>query len=112
MVNKPLVNAAIRRHTLSQYFDSVVCERVEVMSRRISDLFNWTMLWAALGCLLGMATTGCAVVEEIHSDGATSRSLAFAAPVVVNPDPNNQGSVVKVTGLGFLVSNNSATLGL
>jgi len=54
--------------------------------------------------------TSCAVVEEIHRDGTTTRSFEFAAPVIV-PDQNSQGSIVKVTGLGFLSSNASATLG-
>lgn len=86
-------------------------KRVEAMPNRISVLINWTMLRAGFGCLLGMAMTSCTVVEELHRDGATTRSFAFAAPVIVHPDPSGQGSVVKVTGLGFLASNDSTTLG-
>jgi hypothetical protein len=57
-----------------------------------------------------MAMTSCAVVEEIHHDGTTTRSLEFAAPVIAL-DQNSQGLIVKATGLGFLLMNGSATLG-
>jgi hypothetical protein len=58
-----------------------------------------------------MAMSGCATVEQIHSDGTITRSFAFAAPVFVPTDPSGQAHIVKVTGLGLVTSNGAMTLG-
>jgi hypothetical protein len=70
------------------------------------------MLRAGFGCLLGIAVTGCAVVEETHQDGTATRSVVLATPVFIHPDLSDRNSIVKVTGLGIVASNDSATVGL
>jgi hypothetical protein len=58
-----------------------------------------------------VALSGCAIVENIRSDGTYERSIALAVPLVIDPAPSNQSSVVRITGLGFGSAGNTATLG-
>jgi hypothetical protein len=81
------------------------------MPDRISDLVCLKPLGASLWFFLGMALAGCAVIEDIHGDGTTTRTFAIAAPVTVSGESNGQAGVVKVTGLGFLASRETTTLG-
>jgi hypothetical protein len=63
--------------------------------------------------VIALATTlsGCAIVEDIHSDGTYQRSIALAAPLVIAPAPAGQSSVVRITGVGLGGAGNTATLG-
>jgi hypothetical protein len=54
---------------------------------------------------------GCAIVENIRSDGTYERSIALAAPLVIAPAPTGQSSVLRIKGLGLGGAGNIATLG-
>lgn len=58
-----------------------------------------------------MFSTGCAIIEEVRADGTASRSVALAAPINVLPPSPDQGRVVKMTGVGVAMSNETLTLG-
>jgi len=58
-----------------------------------------------------VALSGCAIVENIRSDGTYERSIALAAPLVIAPAPAGQSSVLRITGLGFGSAGNTATVG-
>jgi hypothetical protein len=58
-----------------------------------------------------LTLSGCAIVEDIRSDGTYQRSIALAAPLVIAPAPAGESSVVRITGLGAGGINNTATLG-
>jgi len=61
--------------------------------------------------VFGFTLSGCAIVENIRSDGTYERSIALAAPLIIAPAPAGQSSFVRVTGLGVGGANNTATLG-
>jgi hypothetical protein len=81
------------------------------MPNRISDLVGPRALAGAFGCFLGIAVSGCAVVEDIHGNGTTTRSFVFGAPLNVSTDPTGRPNILKVTGLGLTVSNGATTVG-
>jgi hypothetical protein len=81
------------------------------MPNHLFDLFDLKAFRVGVGCVLGMAMSGCAVIDQMHSDGTITRSFAFGAPVIVPTDPSGQSSVSKVNGLGLIVSNTETTLG-
>jgi len=82
-----------------------------VMQNHILYLVDLRAFAVGVGCLLGMAMSGCATIEQIHGDGTITRSFAFAAPIFVPADPDGQAHIVKVTGLGLVTSNGAMTLG-
>jgi hypothetical protein len=55
--------------------------------------------------------SGCAVVDDVRSDGTSERSIALAAPLVIAPAATGQSSVVRIMGLGLGGAGNTATLG-
>jgi hypothetical protein len=65
---------------------------------------------ASLGCLLGLALTGCAIVEEIHSDGTANRSVVLGSPVIWSASEKS-GTAIKATGVGLSVLSGTTTLG-
>ena len=79
------------------------------MPSRLTVLIR-TNVFGVLGCLLGMAVSGCAVVEVSHGDGTSTRSFVFASPVIA-ANSEQKPNIVKIIGLGLLASNNGATLG-
>lgn len=66
-----------------------------------------------VAAVIAVAATlsGCAIVEDIRSDGTYERRIAFAAPLVMAPAQAGQSSVVRITGLGLGDAGNTATLG-
>jgi hypothetical protein len=60
---------------------------------------------------MAVALSGCAIVQDIHSDGTSERSIALAAPLVIQPAAAGKSSVVRITGLGLGGAGNTATLG-
>jgi hypothetical protein len=75
------------------------------------DLIHLKVFGLALGSLLAMAMSGCAIVDQIHGDGTVTRSFAFGAPVIIPMDPDGQANITNVTGFGLSMSNGAATLG-
>lgn len=86
-------------------------KRVEAMPTRIFNLVNARALAVVCGCLTEIGMSGCAVVEDIHADGTTTRSIVLGTPVIMSEAPSSQSSIIKVTGLGLAVSNGATTLG-
>jgi hypothetical protein len=81
------------------------------MPHRFSDLVRLRTFAVACPWLLGITMPGCAVVEDIHADGATIKSIAFAAPLVLPSAPDGQANITKATGFGLVMSSGAATLG-
>src|SRR5271163_254945 len=81
------------------------------MPNHLFDLFDLRAFRVGVGCLLGMVMSGCAVIDQMHSDGTITRSFAFGAPIMMPADPSGQSSVSRVNGLGLTVSNSATTLG-
>jgi hypothetical protein len=81
------------------------------MPNRIYSLLYLSAFAVGVGCLLGMAMSGCAVIEQTHADGTVARSFTFGAPVIMAADPNSQANVIKATGLGLILSDSVTTLG-
>jgi hypothetical protein len=82
------------------------------MQNHFFDLVNLRAFGLGVGCVLAMATSGCAIIDQINGDGTITRSFAFGAPVIMPMDPGGQAKVTKVNGFGFIVSNSATTLGL
>jgi hypothetical protein len=74
-------------------------------------LFYLTAFRVSVGCLLGMAMSGCAVIDQMHGDGTTTRSFALGPAVIMATDASGQSNVTKVNGLGIIASNTTATMG-
>ena len=85
-------------------------QRCGAMPSQFFDLVDLRAFGLCVGCLLGMAVSGCAIIDQIHGDGTINRSFVFGAPVIMPTNPSGQANVTKVNGLGFILSN-SATLG-
>ncbi len=68
--------------------------------------------YACLPGLLTLGVSGCAFIEKTNSDGAVTRSLVIATPVVL-VEPNSPGSprAVKATGVGLFAGDSSMMLG-
>jgi hypothetical protein len=81
------------------------------MPHRFSELAHLKTFAVVCVWLLGMAMPGCAVVEDIHADGTTTKSIAFAAPLILPSAPDGQADIMKATGFGLVMSNGAATLG-
>jgi hypothetical protein len=81
------------------------------MPNHFFHLLNKVASGAGVGCLVAGAVSGCAVIDQIHSDGTMTHSFALGVPVVIPADPAGQSSVSKVNGFGFTVSNITTTLG-
>jgi hypothetical protein len=81
------------------------------MSDHFIYLVNKTTFGFGVGCILAVAMSGCAVIDQIHSNGTSTHSFAVGAPVIIPADPGGQSSVSKVKGFGFTVSNSATTIG-
>lgn len=81
------------------------------MTSRLSEILVLSLARLAGVIVFGSTLCGCAIVENIRSDGTYERSIALAAPLVIAPAPAGQSSFVRITGLGVGGANNTATLG-
>jgi hypothetical protein len=81
------------------------------VTSHLSKILGFSRARFAATVILVVPFSGCAIVENIRSDGTYERSIALAAPIVIAPPPTGQSSVVRITGLGLGGANNSATLG-
>ena len=81
------------------------------MPNHIFDLVDLRACTVGVGCLLGVAMSGCAVIDQVHGDGTISRSFVFGSPVIMPTDTSGKADIIKVTGLGLTGGSNTATLG-
>lgn len=72
---------------------------------------NLTLLYLTLGCVPAIFSSGCAVIEEIRSDGSMRREIAIGALVNTVPTSPQQNSVIRISGLGVASSPDAVTLG-
>ena len=70
------------------------------MPNHFSDLADLKAFRVGVGCLLGMAVSGCAIIDQIHGDGTITRSFALGAPLIMPMDASGRTNVTKVNGLG------------
>lgn len=72
---------------------------------------NLTLVYLTISCALGLLSSGCAVIEEIGSDGSMRREIALAALVNVVPALSEQSRVVRISGVGVASSPDAVTFG-
>ena len=79
--------------------------------RRVSSSFGLRTVRAGAGCLLGLATAACAIVEERRTDGTIDRSIVVGSPVILARPSLDRDTAIKASGLGLAVTNGATSLG-
>lgn len=70
-----------------------------------------TIVRVTFGFLLGLLSSGCAMIEEVQSDGTTRHSIFLAGPINGNSSPPDQDRIRRTIGVGISISDGAATIG-
>lgn len=81
------------------------------MITHASRPMNLAFLYLMFGFVPALFSSGCAVIEDIRSDGSMRREIALGALVNVVPAPLGRSRLIRMSGLGVASSPDAVTLG-